>query len=383
MGAWTCRQPRAGEVRSSPPGDHRADASAELGGGAERGGGTCRGAKVPEGKIAKARLRLRPAGDRGEALGEQVDVEDLGSVARLSVAEKIEEQRGESSLVQQGGHFAVAGAEPAGAAPVREDHQARGVLGQTQVAVQNEPRLGLDLDGPLQGRWIVGGDRIGRRGERRFVRSREQIDHLLVVELSEVDVELADAEEAVGLLEADHLVELGREPDLASGGSDRDREDHPGGTAGSQHAAGRDRSPAGGDPVVDEDDGAPLDRKGLALAAVGERPSVELLGFASDDRVELRITHSDQLHVLAADDADAPLRDRSDAVLGLERRPELADKQDVKRGFQGPGDLVADRDAASRERQYQRILDPGIDRGPRRACGRRLADPRTVPIDQP
>ena len=53
-----------------------------------------------------------------------------------------------------------------------------------------------------------------------------------------------------------------------------------------------------------------------------------------------------------------PSSDRSNAVLGLERRPELADEQDVERRFQRPGDLVADRDAASRERQYQRILDP-------------------------
>ncbi len=102
----------------------------------------------------------------------------------------------------------------------------------------------------------------------------------------------------------------------------------------------------------------PSTGSGLALSPVGERPPVELLSFAGDDRVELRLTHSDQLQVLAADDPDAPLRDRSDAVLGLEWRPELADKQDVERRFQRPGDLVADRDAASRERQYQRILGP-------------------------
>ena len=60
---------------------------------------------------------------------------------------------------------------------------------------------------------VTGG---GGGGERRFVRGGEQIDHLLVVELPEVDVELADAKEAVWLLEADHLVELGGEPNLGS-----------------------------------------------------------------------------------------------------------------------------------------------------------------------
>ncbi len=61
-GSLDLRQPRGGEVRSSPSGNHRADAPAELGGGAERGGGTRRGAEVPEGKSVKARLRLRPSG---------------------------------------------------------------------------------------------------------------------------------------------------------------------------------------------------------------------------------------------------------------------------------------------------------------------------------
>ena len=124
VGASTCSQlePRDPVV---PPGDHRADTAADLGGGAERGGGAGRGAEVPEGKIVDAGLALRPAGDLREALREQVDVEDLGAVVGLLVGQQIEQQRRKSLLIQRCRDLAVPGTEPAGPASVGEDHQAR------------------------------------------------------------------------------------------------------------------------------------------------------------------------------------------------------------------------------------------------------------------
>ena len=162
--------------------------------------------------------------------------------------------------------------------------------------------------------------------------------------------------EAVWLLEADHLVELTGKAHLAAGWSDRNREDHPGRAASPEHAPRGDGGSTGGDAVVDQDHGAACHRQGLALAAVDERATVEFGGLAANDRLELLFAHPDQLDVLRADHANTPLGDCPDPVLGLERSSELADEQDVERRIQRHGDLIADRDTASWERQHHRII---------------------------
>ena len=84
-----------------------------------------------------------------ESLGEQRDIET--QVRRLQIdrllsrGEKVDEQRGQLRLVEQACHQPIAGAMPAAAAPVSEQHDAPGALGQAQIALEDH-RPGQDAD---------------------------------------------------------------------------------------------------------------------------------------------------------------------------------------------------------------------------------------------
>ena len=115
-------EPGPGEVGTAAAGYHGRDAGAGLGGRPQRRRGAGAGAEVADGGVCRARLAAQPAGHRGQPPGEQADVEHVGPVELLLGGEQVEQQRAQPGAVQDGGDMPVAGAVPAAAAAVGEDH---------------------------------------------------------------------------------------------------------------------------------------------------------------------------------------------------------------------------------------------------------------------
>jgi hypothetical protein len=108
---------------------------------------------------------LQPVGRRDEPLRQQFDVE--AQMARALIdgffvgRQQIRKQRAKAGLVQLPCHVAVARAEPAAAASMREQHQPRGAGREAQVAVQHgragRYAHGMLLDHAMQRRYGLHG----------------------------------------------------------------------------------------------------------------------------------------------------------------------------------------------------------------------------------
>jgi hypothetical protein len=88
----------------------------------------------------------QPVQRGGEPAGQQLDVEaqaTAGPFGRLLLGgQQIEQEGGQARPLEHGGHQAVAGAQPAAAAPVGEQHHALGGGRYGQVGGQPHPAGG-------------------------------------------------------------------------------------------------------------------------------------------------------------------------------------------------------------------------------------------------
>src|SRR5207247_570296 len=108
------------------------------------------------------------------------------------------------------------------------------------------------------------------------------------------------------------------------------------------------------EPVVDDHDGAVAQVGMRPVAAVAGQPAVYLGAFPLDERLDLPFVEAEVVQQGAVEDGRAVLGDGTEADLGLSRYTDLAGGDDVEIGVDGPGDLVADRDTAAGQREYQR-----------------------------
>ncbi len=116
----------------------------------------------------------------------------------------------------------VAGAVPAAAAAVGEDHDPRGVLRHGQVAGQpDDAGLGLHFLAPGRRVSDSGGARGAGvcRGARRGC-ALQAGDDLVIGHLGELGVGLPDGEESSRRADADQLVGIGADPFLPPGRRD-------------------------------------------------------------------------------------------------------------------------------------------------------------------
>jgi hypothetical protein len=139
------RQAIRREIGAAAAGHDGLDAVRLLSGRDKRRRGTGTGAEVTRAKAREPRLARRPIPDGLEPLREELDVEDIAAIGRLLVAEQVEQQRPQPSSVKGLADPAVARAQAAAAAAVREDHEARCAGGHAPFAREPDA-CGFDLD---------------------------------------------------------------------------------------------------------------------------------------------------------------------------------------------------------------------------------------------
>ena len=201
--------------------------------------------------LGRLRLRLfpQPADGRAQPAGQQVHVEHHRPVVRLPRREEVEEQGAQARPVQRVGDEAVARAEPAAAAAVREDHDGPCVPREGQLT--GKPHL-VGGDRGLPPVRLAGGPRrrvpARRRGlVRRVAGARQTGRDVRFTGLREVRVELADPREVARCVRAH--VHVGGVAECAGPVLRRHRHghDHPGRAPSPYHLAG---GPGGGAPVA-------------------------------------------------------------------------------------------------------------------------------------
>ena len=143
--------------------------------------------------------------------------------------------------------------------------------------------------------------------------------------------------------------------------------------------AGRGEGGAGGDPggesVVDDHHCLVGQVRMRPVAAVAGQPAVYLGAFPLDERLDLPFVEAEVVQQGAVEDGWAVLGDGAQAHLGLSRDTDLAGDDEVEVGVDGPGDLVADRNTAAGQREYQRpavmgdAVEVGSDDRGQRATG--------------
>jgi len=114
---------------SAAAGHHGGDAGAGLSRCPQHRRGAGAGPEVADSGLGRARLGAQPSGDLGQALAQQADIEHVGPVDFLLGGEQVEKERGQAGIVQDAGDIPVAGAVPAAAAAVGEDHDPSGFSG--------------------------------------------------------------------------------------------------------------------------------------------------------------------------------------------------------------------------------------------------------------
>ena len=94
------------------------------------------GAEISDKQIAGLGILSDPGGRHQQPPREQLDVENIATVARLFDGQEVEEQCGKAILPQSLRNKVVARAEPAAAAAMREQHDPLGIEWQTQKAFE-------------------------------------------------------------------------------------------------------------------------------------------------------------------------------------------------------------------------------------------------------
>ncbi|OHV57552.1 hypothetical protein BCD48_42925 [Pseudofrankia sp. BMG5.36] len=200
------------------------------------------------------------------------------------------------------------------------------------------------------------GSHGGRWGRCRGL--TQEVDHLVVGGLGEVGVELADPEERLRGVEADHLI------GVAAQQVDRLRRRYgcgqhdPGSAGGPDNLAGRGGGRPGGDPVVDHDHdpaGQRCPRPGTPEPA---GPTVQLHPLLGLDRGKLLRGDAGQPQDLVVDDQHTALGDGAHRQLGLERDTQLANQDDIQRGTQRLRHLIGDRDTTTGQPDNDDVLSP-------------------------
>lgn len=174
-------------------------------------------------------------------------------------------------------------------------------------------------------------------------------DDLLVGGGGEVCVELADGSEGLRLNDRDELVGHLADAVDPPGCGDRRGEDDASSALSVGHLAGGPGRGAGGDPVVDDDHGAPCERGPGATTAEMGRGALERGSSVGFGGRELGRGHVGSSQHLAVQHAHASLSDGAHGELGLAGRAQLVDDDYIEGSVEGCGDLERNRYATARE----------------------------------
>ena len=181
---------------------------------------------------------------------------------------------------------------------------------------------------------------------------------LVVGGLIEVAIELADGEEVSGRVETDEVVHLGAEFGAGKGGGDRDG-DNEAIRDGTEGADGGLHGGAGGEAVVDENDGAALERKRWAAGAVEGFSALDFKLLAGDDGVDGGLADVEGLHDVVVEDDDASAGERAHGQLFFAGDAEFADDEDVEGQAEGAGDLKGYGNTAAGQGEDDGVVQTG------------------------
>ncbi len=180
-------------------------------------------------------------------------------------------------------------------------------------------------------------------------------DDLVVADLVEVAVVLADRVERLGGLEAHDLVGHRGEPLDGLGRSHRHGEQHVRGAEVPHHGDGGGRGRAGREAVVDDDDVAPGDAEPQAAVAVRLDPAVDLRELECGEVVDVLAGDVQLPAGGVVEDDDAVLADGPDGELGVAGRADLAHDQHVQLGVERLRHLEGDGQAAARQPEHEGV----------------------------
>ena len=130
----------AGQVGADAAGDDSADRVRAIRGGNQGSRGTGAGPEETDWQLLGSSVRLEPVDGGGQAFCQQRDIEAKLAGALIDqiflLGKQIEQQGGETSLLQHAGHIAIAGAEAAAAAAVSEEDDSPGIRRDGEVALE-------------------------------------------------------------------------------------------------------------------------------------------------------------------------------------------------------------------------------------------------------
>ena len=244
------------------------------------------------------------------------------------------------------GDEAVARALAAAAAAVGEHHQPARVHRHRQVAFQRHV-AGGDAQRHLVGAQLA--------GQRRLVRAglRQQPQHLVVGDLREVVVPLADGAQLGRRQQRHHAVRLARQRAQRVGRGDGHGQHHRLRPVGADGLDGRAHRAAGGDAVVDEQHGAAPQHRRRPAAAEQRHARLHLAALRLGRFRELLFGQVQLLEELLVPGHRAALGHRAHAQLGLPRHAQLPHHPNVQRRPERARHLETHRHAAARQRQHQ------------------------------
>ena len=184
--------------------------------------------------------------------------------------------------------------------------------------------------------------------------------NFVVVGLAEIDVPRADGGEAIRREHAHHVV--GHTVHRLAGVGRADgcghhhlpRVELPHGLHGGAHRG------AGGEPVVHQNHGAPLDEHQRTALPVQLLASIELTHLHPRHGFEGVGRRPIPGHDFIVEHLHPAARNRAHCQLGVARHAELAHREDVERHMERCGHFIADGHAAPWQRQNNHVVAPGV-----------------------
>jgi hypothetical protein len=117
---------------------------------------------------------------------------------------------------------------------------------------------------------------------------------------------------------------------------------------------------ASGDPVIDDNDRPAGERHGRAVTEINLSSPFNFLQLARGFARDVVLVNGELGGEVAVDDSlgVGSVHDRAERELGLPRHPNLADQHNIKPSVEALGDLEADRHAAARQGEHNRLFFP-------------------------
>ena len=271
--------------------------------------------------------RLEPRRRARQSFGQEFDVEYVASVGLLLTSEQVEQQCPEPQRIERVRHCSIAGAVPAAAATVHEDHDPAGPHGNRQMTRKTLPPN-------------VDGDVVVSRPARCALQQRHDLP---VRRLVEVLVPLTHGERAFNDRQDHEVVGNAAQGPHGLQCPYRHGQKNPSRTSRSGDLTRRSGSRTSGDAVVNNHDGAPVKADRCLLTAKQSHPAFQFVAFSIlHDR---KFTHRDSRgpHDFLVDNSNATLPNGPHRHLGLKWHADLTYDQDVKRLVQLLGNLKGDR----------------------------------------